>query len=519
AHDTDDTSCGGQPGDNNVYGEGRLSAYGAVAASPRGATGVVTGTVTDATSGEPIAGARVEATSGTQTRRTSTDADGRFRIIATAGTVGLRYLAFGYLDHTVQVDLAQDETETADVALARGQRFGVTGTVRDPGGAALGGIRVGIPGSPLPPALTGDDGRFTLADVPAGTHTFAAFGSPCSQQATRELVVDGDEDIAFTVTPVVDARGYHCRLAQPGWLPADTVIPISGDVASANVDLPFVFWLYGKATRQIRVSIDGRIATDTRFLSEDIMGTIPSRPLPDGASPGGSIYPFWTDLLLDAQSSLRTGVVGTAPHRSVVVEWREAVLNWGNGQRITAQAVLGEDGGIRFQYAGLDTPAEHGAGVGLPVAVGIADERSATASQFLFTSPQLDAGVAIVYRGPATGAVLGTVVDGVDGRPIDSGRRPTVTVRTAAGAVFTTLTPDSLGRFGLAGPPGDYTATFTATNYTAQTVPITLGANQANPDLAIRLATGKPSYSTWSFTFMAEPGGQDTQDLVVTNVG
>src|SRR5207247_1226135 len=47
AIDTNDTTCGGTAANNDVYGEGRLDAYAAVTAAPRGPTGILQGTVTD----------------------------------------------------------------------------------------------------------------------------------------------------------------------------------------------------------------------------------------------------------------------------------------------------------------------------------------------------------------------------------------------------------------------------------------------------------------------------------------
>jgi len=51
AVDTADSQCGGTTADNNVYGEGRLDA------APVGEAGIVEGAVTDAASGDPLAGA------------------------------------------------------------------------------------------------------------------------------------------------------------------------------------------------------------------------------------------------------------------------------------------------------------------------------------------------------------------------------------------------------------------------------------------------------------------------------
>lgn len=56
AVDANDRSCGGTAADNNVYGQGRLDAYGAAAQAPRAAVGELQGTVTDAATENPLPG-------------------------------------------------------------------------------------------------------------------------------------------------------------------------------------------------------------------------------------------------------------------------------------------------------------------------------------------------------------------------------------------------------------------------------------------------------------------------------
>ena len=80
------------------------------------ASGLVSGTVTDANDGEPIEGAVVEAfTSG---RSTETAADGTYQLRLLPGSYDLEIRADGYTTHTEAVSLADDEVLTVDAALA-----------------------------------------------------------------------------------------------------------------------------------------------------------------------------------------------------------------------------------------------------------------------------------------------------------------------------------------------------------------------------------------------------------------
>ena len=85
AHPVNDTTCGGTQADNNVWGHGRLDASTAVYISPRGPVGRLTGTIRDASTGQPVSGALVTfsvrngraAFSGARAITVATNAAGR----------------------------------------------------------------------------------------------------------------------------------------------------------------------------------------------------------------------------------------------------------------------------------------------------------------------------------------------------------------------------------------------------------------------------------------------------------
>jgi iron complex outermembrane receptor protein len=81
-------------------------------------TGVIEGEVLDAETSDPLSGANVSVV-GTQ-RGTTTNADGQYRLTASAGTVRLRFSFVGYatVEETVQVEAG--ETYTVDVELSPG---------------------------------------------------------------------------------------------------------------------------------------------------------------------------------------------------------------------------------------------------------------------------------------------------------------------------------------------------------------------------------------------------------------
>jgi len=96
AVDTEDLSCGGTADDNNVWGEGRLDAFVAVDISPRGPTGTLAGTVTDASTGLPIEGAAVHVV-GPSDRTTFSGPVGTYSIVLPVGTYEVTASHFGFV--------------------------------------------------------------------------------------------------------------------------------------------------------------------------------------------------------------------------------------------------------------------------------------------------------------------------------------------------------------------------------------------------------------------------------------
>src|SRR5262249_20937732 len=147
AIDTSDLSCGGTAGNNNVWGEGRLDAFAAVNAAPRGPTGTLQGTATDASTNLPISGATVHA-AGPSDRTTVTDANGAYSLVLPVGTYDVTVSAFGYVSQTANNVVINDgQTTTQDFALVAAPSHSVSGNVRDSDGNAIANATVTILGT------------------------------------------------------------------------------------------------------------------------------------------------------------------------------------------------------------------------------------------------------------------------------------------------------------------------------------------------------------------------------------
>ena len=219
AVDMEDLSCGGTPGDNNVWGEGRLDSHAAVAASPRGDVGELTGVVTDTETGEPVAGATVSAVSPSYQRATTTGDDGRYHLALVTGDYDVTVSAYGYTDASFEATITADSSATEDVALRAAPLTAVSGRVLDGSGQGFPlYATVTVEGVPLKPIHTDPvTGAFEV-DLPRDqtytAHVRALY--PGYRARTVEIATDGD-----TATRDVSLTADDRTCLAPGYEPVE----------------------------------------------------------------------------------------------------------------------------------------------------------------------------------------------------------------------------------------------------------------------------------------------------------
>ncbi|MCX7683616.1 MAG: S8 family serine peptidase [Anaerolineae bacterium] len=170
-------------------------------------TGTLQGTVSDANTGAPIVGARVEATAGlTRTGTATTGAGGFYSMTLPAATYVVTASAFGYLPSTATgVVVTAERTTTRNFSLTPAPRYTVSGIVRD-----------ALTGWPLYASLDITDGRsfttrlwtnpvtgFYNVTLPGGT----AFTFRASAWVTGYL------SLTRTVGPLKTSRTEHFALS------------------------------------------------------------------------------------------------------------------------------------------------------------------------------------------------------------------------------------------------------------------------------------------------------------------
>jgi hypothetical protein len=502
AGDVDDQSCGGTATDNNVWGEGRLDAFTAVDLSPRGPIGSLQGTVTDIESGLPIAGASVRAL-GEFERTVFTDASGKYSFPAlSVGTYDLQVDIFAYITQTAVVDISEDETIIQDFALMPSPAYELSGTLYNSSGAPLPGVKVEILATPLPPAITDENGFYRFASVPLGEYDLSA-SAQCYDAQSQHVLVDRNQTLNFTLLQRADEFGYACENVPFQDVDAANDLGLYGDDTAIAVSLPFPFFFYGQVYETAHIATNG-------FLSFQSVSSVPSgTPLPDLQMPHAAIYPFWDDLYVDeGTASVRTEVLGSAPDRQFVVEWRDVAFCCISAERVSFEVILFEDGRIVMQYAGIDSdPREQGSSA----SIGIENETSTIALQYSFDQPSLRDELAISYTPPAGGFVQGRVTDAMDGLPLSG-------VQVTAIETNRVTSTDADGQYQMFLREGTHTLEASLPGYVTEQAVVTI----VDDDVIIQdftLRAPRAQVIPDAFEFILTSGEVDSATMLLSNVG
>lgn len=183
-----------------------------------GPHGTISGTVTDSSNSQPIAGATVSTTAVS----TTTDDQGHYTMTLPVGTYDLTFSAFGYTTKTVTgVQVADGSNVTVNAALDPAPSVHVNGTVTD--GSGHGWplyARIDINGRPGGPIYTNPATGHYSVDLPAN-HTYSvAFTAtlPGYLVVSDTLTIgssDVTHDVAIPIQASCSAPGYQFTYGTP----------------------------------------------------------------------------------------------------------------------------------------------------------------------------------------------------------------------------------------------------------------------------------------------------------------
>jgi hypothetical protein len=274
--------------------------------------------------------------------------------------------------------------------------FPVSGHVRNAGNEPVANATVSLAGTQSPLTATTDvNGFYSFEDIVRGTYTATASGGGCDAPHVQQVEVHRPTTLDFTLQRRTDAFGYSCELEAASFTEAANVLPLTGDDASVAVPLPFPFRFYGTEYNTAFVTTNGNL----NFLAPNSAFTNAS--IPSTGNPNAAIYSFWDDLFVDASSSVRTELLGAAPNRRFVVEWRNVRFFGDTTRRVDLNVVLHENGQILTQSRNR---ADDGRELGNSATLGIENATGTVALQYSFNQPVLEVEPAVTsirYRPPA----------------------------------------------------------------------------------------------------------------------
>ncbi|HEU5073639.1 MAG TPA: S8 family serine peptidase, partial [Polyangiaceae bacterium] len=352
AVDREDLQCGGDPENNNAFGEGKLDVFAALDEAPIGPTGTLVGTVVDS-AGNAIVGASIVA-SGPFERRTTTDEAGAFSIRLPIGDYQVSASSFGYLTETASISVEEGATVELTFTLESAPAFVVEGTVTDAEGAPLAGATVTLLNTPLPTLTTDDAGFFQFPSVPLGEYTLRVSPGGCYLDLEVPIVVsDANQSLSLTAEFKTDTYGYQCHEVAFDYIEGDTQLDFYYYYDDqALVALPFPFTLYGETYESMWVTTNGYMAFDSDFPSWF------NTAIPNPESPNADVDPLWDDL--SGSGNVFVATLGTAPNRQFVVEWRDFGFYYDYADSASFELVLHETGEIVMQYLAADGNSSQG---------------------------------------------------------------------------------------------------------------------------------------------------------------
>lgn len=500
AIDVADTSCGGTAEDNNVYGEGRLDAYAAVMASPRGALGAVGGHVTSG--GSALSGATVTV-DGPMRRTTMTAEDGSYafdRLMV--GDYTITVSKFGYLPATASVTVVEGQTATRDLTIEQAPSATLNGTVTTSAGPAA-EATLTILGTPLT-ATTDDQGRFSLT-VPHGEYDVRIeHAYRCANTVTRHVTIAGDTTLDVAMPDRADAFGYACHASEGSFLGGSDPVSLTGDDQTTSITLPFKVPLYGKGYRNAWVSTNGVLGFGLPSSAYS------NTSVPNTSSPNLALFVFWDDLYADANSGIYTATVGARPHRVFVVEWRNFTFFSDRTQRVTFSAAIGEDGSITYRYSDIV-----GAGrvSGESATIGLENEDGTVGFEYSYDDAAIADGTTIAFRTTRTSVVTGVITDANDGLPVAG-----ATVTVQSGDVSIADVTDDDGQYLVQAPAGDAQVTVAKEHYESASATATLVAGGVEAR-SVALRTARVTTPVTSLEVIAATDQTRNREFVLSNVG
>lgn len=210
------------PGASAIQGVVDSNVIGAMKILERLQSRMLTGHITDATTGDPLVGTIfVEGIDDSPIFREpycSEPAFGRYHRLLLNGTYTVTFSAFGYEPVTcTDVQIVNDDVTVLDVAMTQNPDATISGEVRD-GATSLPieGAIITLLNTPLEPAVTNTSGVYEMEDVPYGTYTARVDADDYGLMNVEITVAAGATSFDFLIYPA-DIEDFELAMFSSDW--------------------------------------------------------------------------------------------------------------------------------------------------------------------------------------------------------------------------------------------------------------------------------------------------------------
>ena len=343
--------------------------------------GWVMGQITDATSGNPIVGARVQA--GDNYIRFS-DGQGNYRISLPADSaLPFTVSYFGYAQFSTMMTVADSDTVFLNIPMNTVPSCLINGLVTIGNNIPVSGATVAVANTPLAPQTTNFQGHFGFLLPVSNTYTFEVTFQDIENEVQVVVPNVNNLDVTIplnsprTIPSGPDLHGYRAfEVYDTGiapsfnWVEIDPYRGGSGQVlsffnlqdVSAFVEMPFPFKFYGQSFDSITVNENGWIAP-----GEDPDRTNANQSIPHNAGPAGMLALFWDNLFRSSTlpDSSRISVYHDQTQHRYIIQYTNMHYLPPDSNSMTAQAIIYDaeywptptgDCEVLFQYQQIDIP-------------------------------------------------------------------------------------------------------------------------------------------------------------------
>jgi subtilisin family serine protease len=184
------------------------------------------------------------------------------------------------------------------------------------------------------------------------------------------IATDSNGSKSTNTTVITAVANYLMQSTNLAWIDPSAMpaILLADDGISEAQSIPFPFYYFGQRYEEVFVGANGLLGFSASGLESPNNSELPYSWVPNAV-----IAPYWDNLNPERGGSIRVGLHGQAPQRTLVISWINVPLQAYTNVAMTFQALLQENTqAVIFQYQ--EAHPEHNRGGGRRASVGLENQ-------------------------------------------------------------------------------------------------------------------------------------------------